>query len=173
MNRPILSFAAALAISLPCSAIRADTIYQSIDASGNVTFSDTPSEGAAITRSVPVPQGPSEEAVEKAREEVEAISERADALEQKRLRKEQARRAEEHEQQRSAATAAPAEAVEYATPGYWYPAYPRHPLRPHRPYPPYYQGGDHPAYSPGIPGPHPPVRPVTPPVNGQVLGPAR
>jgi hypothetical protein len=171
----LLSCAAALTLSLLSGGVYSQSVYKSVDESGNVIFSDAPPESAVITEAVDVPPGPSEESIEQAREEVKEVSKRADELEERRLQKEQARRAEERERQQQTWIAPPAESREDNPSPYWYPAYPAYPSRPHRPYPPQYPGSDHPAYTPGRPGPkpRPPGRPAPLPESGQVLGPAR
>jgi TolA-binding protein len=176
MTKHLLSWSAALTLLLLSGGVCSQSVYKSVDESGNVIFSDTPPERAVITQSVEVPPGPSEESIEQAREEVEEISKRADELEERRLQKEQARRADERERQQQTRTEPPAQSGEDDASPYWYPAYPGYPTypgRPHRPYPPQHSGGDHPAYTPWRPGPRPPGHPVPLPEGGRVLGPAR
>jgi len=175
MKTHLLSCLAALTMSLVSGSVCSQAVYKSVDESGNVIYSDAPPESAVVTKAVEVPPGPSEESIEQAREEVAKVSKRADELEENRLQKEQARRAEERQRQQQAQTPPPYDGREYGTSPYWYPAYPAYPSRPHHPYPPHYPGGDHPAYRPGIPALpiRPPAPPVTLPEGGQVLGPAR
>lgn len=144
-------------IGLACGATAAsETVYRSVDAEGNVVFSDrAPAEGAPA-ESVQLPQGPSEEAIQRAQERLRETEARADELTRQR-----------HERERLRLEAKPPTII-YPPPtqtrSYGYPVYrrpgrpPYHPSWPH-PRPPDYDD-DHPAYWPPSLPPAGPVRPT-------------
>lgn len=77
-------------------------VYKSVDAEGNITFSDTPDAGATRVETLDLPPGPSAEQVEQARERIERDRQAGAALERERKARE-AERAELEKERREEA----------------------------------------------------------------------
>jgi len=68
--------------------VMADDIYRSVDAQGNVTYSDEPPPGGQESQRVELPPGPSPERIRESEARNKAISNAADKAENKRIRQE-------------------------------------------------------------------------------------
>lgn len=163
---------AALAVLLLAGPAFSQTVYKSVDESGETVYSDHPVPGAPQSEAVDITPAPSDEAVEQARQRVTATSQLADQLAEQRGKKQQ--------QQRKAAekTRSPPAPPRQAQPDSPYYGYPHHPRPPgHHPPPNYpyeWQGpGDHPAFRPPSPRRGPPPRPVPLPAAAGVVNPVR
>ena len=116
----------------------AQQVYRSVDAQGNVIYSDAPPADAAQTHTIELPPGPTEEQVKQAQQRTKALKESADKLASEREAREKIaadKRREEQERQRAAeqeVRLTRLEAMErnrdYWDYGAYYPVYPRPPL---------------------------------------------
>jgi hypothetical protein len=144
--------------------VSAQPVYKSVDAEGNVTYSDTPGADAASVEAAPLLPAPSTEQVERARERIEREQRVGEELGQARQAREAARskleqERREQEERRRRQEAAESRDSEWAQgvwglplnyyPPYYTPWWRRHYRGPHR---------DRPAtvpprpIAPGIPG---------------------
>jgi len=140
----------ALAALPPIGAAGADTLYKSIDETGQVTYSSQPPKDAVEVEALQVVPGPSADEVENAAERAQrverAVDDRYQALMERREQEEQLRKeAEEAEESARIAreTAERLQRIEESQslePGValpYYPGYPYNGWRPYPPYPPY------------------------------------
>jgi hypothetical protein len=114
-----------LALALLSGAVAADPIYRSVDAQGNVTFSNKPPANAVTVDKVDVQPGPSEAAQREAQERMQRQEEAAQSLEEAR-----ASRAKQQEEQAAPPAPEAVEPVEPLNQYYDYP-YADTPLRDH------------------------------------------
>ena len=133
-------FVLSAVLLLPLPGLAEDTVYKSIDDSGNVTYSAEPPKDAATSESVQIPPGPPEqatkEALERARDMQQEANTRYDAAMQRRQQEAEARtkaqeEAQAAEQARRAAESAGEPAAE-PNDYIWYQGnspWPRPPLR--------------------------------------------
>ncbi len=121
---------------------------KSVDAHGNVTYSDEPPPGAVSTRVVPVDPNPPEERVQAAKQRAEEIRELADQAAKERRQQEQQLAAKQKQQEQQTA-AEPKVIVIENNHSSGYPVY-----FPPRPVPPVIRPptGKPPAPSPPVPG---------------------
>jgi hypothetical protein len=146
------------------------TVYKSVDESGETVYSDRPVSDALASETVELPPAPSDATIEQAQERANEASELADQLAEERAKKQQERKAAEKERSHSAAP----QQIYLPPPDYGYPYHPRPPgHRPRPDYPYEWQGpGDHPAFRPPPNRPRPPPRPTAPPEAGGIVKPA-
>jgi hypothetical protein len=138
--------AAAALVFLPLASPAEETLYKSIDAAGNVTYSDEPPINAVRVEDVQVQQGPPPEAAQEADERLERMTEEADArydalMEQRRQQAEvrqqaAATRQRELERQRVEEDDTDDDATVIYTWPPWPPHYHPHPHPPRPPLPP-------------------------------------
>ena len=157
-------------LTLPSSP-QAQEVYKSIDAEGNVIYSDAPPANAAATKEVELPPGPSKEEIADAQRRGQEFQASVDKMVEERKKKEAAlaekrRLQEERERElemdaRLARLEELEERQSYRDWGAYY----------YRPYPPIWGGKpdypDRPGHRPGIPE-RPIVKPLPglPPVTG-------
>ena len=154
----------------PMSSIQAQGVYKSVDADGNVVYSDAPPADATVTEEVELPPGPSKEEIAEAQQRGRELQASVDKMVEERQKKEAAqaekrRQMEERlrEQEMEDRLARPEELErrdQYRDWGAYY----------YRPYPPIWGGKpDHPD-RPGIPGrpdrPGIPDHPIVNPLPG-------
>ena len=152
MKRLILSCIA----SLIAAVATAQPVYRSIDAGGNVTFSDQLPEDAVRSEAVSVPPRLSDDEIERAHREVESVVKRADALHRERLLQRQARRESSQPSMPPVWRAAASESDRQTTTYRWRPTLPHFRPLPHRHPPVEHAGrGDHPVFRPHRPAPPP------------------
>lgn len=166
MNRLTLFCGPGLLLSLIAAVATAQPVYRSIDAGGNVTFSDTPTEDAVLSEAIKVPPRLSDDEIERTHREVEALVERANELHRERLLQRQAQRQSAQQAAPPTWRAAAAEPHDQITAHRWQPAAPGFRRFPHhRPALEHIGNGDHPAFRPGRGTP----RPEQPELSQQVL----
>jgi hypothetical protein len=138
--------AAAALVLLPLASPAEETLYKSVDAAGNVTYSDEPPSDAAQIEDLQIRQGPTPEATQEAAERSERMTKEADArydalMEQRRQQAEarqQAAATRQRELERQHAEQDDTdddETVIYTWPP-WPPHYHPHPHPPRPPIPP-------------------------------------
>jgi len=156
MNRLILSCASGLLLPLITTVATAQPVYRSIDASGNVTFSDTPTADAVLSEAIRVPPRLSDDEVERTHREVEALVRRANELHRERLLQRQAQQQSARQATPPAWSLAAGEPRDQAAAHRWHPGVPSF-----RRFPPHHLplehvgNGDHPAFRPGRAKPPP------------------
>jgi hypothetical protein len=135
----------ALAALPPIGAAGADTLYKSIDETGQVTYSSQPPKDAVEVEALQVAPGPSEEEIEKAAERAQrvgqAVDDRYQALMERREQEEQLRKEAEEAEESARIARETAERLqrieESLEPEVTWPYYPGYPYNGWRPYPPY------------------------------------
>ncbi len=166
MKRLILSCISCLLPLLITTAATAQPVYRSIDASGNVTFSDQPTGDAVLSEAIPVPPRLSDDQIERAHREVEAVVKRADALHRERLLQRQARRESSRQSAPPVWRTTASESGDRTATYRWRPRLPHFRPLPHDHLPVEHAGrGDHPVFRPRRPAPQPEL----PEVSQQLL----
>ena len=97
-------FGACMVLMLWAAIAPAQSVYKSVDAEGNVVYSDSPAPAAVQTETVAIDPAPTEQQVEQARQLTRQLQESGDALERARKQREselaeKRRLAEERRQQ--------------------------------------------------------------------------
>jgi len=138
-NRPTIvflqfTFSVAALLTAINGAVRAETIYKSVDQEGKVTYSKTPPADAIENEEIAPPAAPTAEQVREAEERSRQTTELATELEQDRKRREKERLQREAEEQarQSALPPAPVGMPAPMSP-YPYDDHPLIPLQPARP----------------------------------------
>lgn len=146
MPEPIWLFLAAY--WLPLAALGGEPIYKSVDATGNVTYSEQPPANAAKVEDVQLPPGPSREEMQQSLERAKGVEQAADAhydaMMERRRQEEEARKKAQEEADAAERQRRLDETIErlesqpsYYTWPQWRPYPPRPPHPPHPPRPPY------------------------------------
>jgi len=88
----LLSFLLSIPVSIlvPISTVHAQAVYKSVDAKGNVIYSDAPPANAAATSEVELPPGPSKEEIADARKRGREFQASVDKMVEERKKKEAA-----------------------------------------------------------------------------------
>jgi len=165
----LLSIPVSLLVSI--SVAHAQAVYKSVDAKGNVIYSDAPPANAAATSEVELPPGPSKKEIAEAQKRGREFQASVDKMVEDRKKKEaalaekrrlqQERRREREMEERLARLEELEQRQSYRDWGAYY----------YRPYPPVWGGKpdypDRPGHRPGIPE-HPIAKPLPglPPVTG-------
>lgn len=152
--------------SIPYQLQAETTVYKSIDEQGNVTFSSESVENAVSEQAIQLPAGPSDDQVETAQQRVRDSQQRADTMENQRLKRDKIRQADENARQQLKLQQEQAGANTNEDNGFYgYPAY-RKPGYGHRPGKPGHQPGHKPGHKPGNKPGHQPSQPIQHPGSG-------